>query len=272
MVSLQLRAFATSPAASPPLVARRWLEQLSGFTGALPQVQALLAQALLLNGDLAAAQSKAADLLQRDPQDAGAHVLACSIALAQERPQQALVALELAVSADFAVRETPMYHIVQARALMAGGRLEEAQRVLEAAMALPGVKAQLTPAQRQRLGRRLAEPSTSERASIYLLLAQVLQRLSAKPDAPEAKKVGCRPALEDQSGACPGKGAAVPTAVGMHPVSSCIAAIAAAITAAATTDHLPSIYPPRSTSAMRCASSAAPARRCAPLWPTASWP
>ncbi len=152
-------------------------------------MQAQLARCLLLNGDPAAAQTKAADLLQRDPQDAGAHMLACSIAMAQDKPQQALAALELAVSADFAVRDTPLYHIGQAKALLAASRLEEARRVLDAAMALPGVRKQLNPAQRQRLGRRTVEPSVSERASIYLLLAQVLQRLSNNPEAPEAKKV-----------------------------------------------------------------------------------
>jgi tetratricopeptide repeat protein 21B len=153
-------------------------------------VQALAARALLLDGQVAAAQAKAADLLQRAPQDAGVHLLACSIALAQGQHQQALAALELGVAADFSVRDTPGYQVLQARALLGAGRLEEARRMLEAAMALPGVRAALTPGQRQRLGRRLAEPSTSERASAYLLLAQVLQRLSSKPDAPEAKKVG----------------------------------------------------------------------------------
>jgi tetratricopeptide repeat protein 21B len=152
-------------------------------------VQALAARALLLNGELAAAQAKVADLLQRDPQDAPAHLLAAAAALAQGQPQQALAALELALSSDFAVRESPTYQVLQARALLGAGRLEEARRVLEGAMAAPGVRAPLTPGQRQRLGRRLAEPSTSERASVYLLLAQALQRLSCKADAPEAKKV-----------------------------------------------------------------------------------
>jgi hypothetical protein len=56
-------------------------------------------------------------------------------------------------------------------------------------MNLPGVRTALDPKQRQRLTRRVVEPSTHERASIYLLLAEVLSRISKLPDAPEAKKV-----------------------------------------------------------------------------------
>lgn len=75
-----------------------------------------------------------------------------------------------------------------------GTTVGPATQALEAAMALPGVRTALTPQQRQRLGRRVVEPSLHERATVYLLLAEVLSRLSKMPDAPEAKKVrggGC---------------------------------------------------------------------------------
>ena len=63
-------------------------------------------------------------------------------------------------------------------------------KVLETAINLPGVRTALKPEQRDRLGaRRIQEPSMHERATIYLLLADVLGRLSKLPDAPEAKKV-----------------------------------------------------------------------------------
>ncbi len=63
------------------------------------------------------------------------------------------------------------------------------QQVLETAMALPGVRTALTPQQRARQIRRTAEPTMHERASLFLLMAEVLSRLSKLPDAPEAKKV-----------------------------------------------------------------------------------
>ncbi len=56
-------------------------------------------------------------------------------------------------------------------------------------MALPGVRSALTAQQRSRSVRRIIEPTLYERASVYLLLAEVLSRQSKLPDAPEAKKV-----------------------------------------------------------------------------------
>lgn len=56
-------------------------------------------------------------------------------------------------------------------------------------MALPGVRTAMTPQQRGRLGKRLAEPTLAERATIYLLLAEVLSRMAKGPESPEAKKV-----------------------------------------------------------------------------------
>lgn len=47
----------------------------------------------------------------------------------QDKPQLALAALDQAVSANFAVRETPLFHIVSARVHMSSGRLEEARKV-----------------------------------------------------------------------------------------------------------------------------------------------
>lgn len=57
--------------------------------------------------------------------------------------------------------------------------------MLEAALAAPGVRAPLSPEQRDRLARRGLEPSLHERASVFLLLADVLQRLweQARPEA-----------------------------------------------------------------------------------------
>ncbi|GBF90474.1 hypothetical protein Rsub_03470 [Raphidocelis subcapitata] len=64
--------------------------------------------------------------------------------------------------------------------LMANSRLEEARKVLETALAAPGVRAPLSAEQRERLSRRGLEPSLHERASVFLLLAEVLQRLWAQ--------------------------------------------------------------------------------------------
>jgi hypothetical protein len=63
-------------------------------------------------------------------------------------------------------------------------------QVLEAALSLPGVKGKLSAEQRGRLAARGALPSTTERASLYLLLVEVLRRSGTAADQAEARKVG----------------------------------------------------------------------------------
>lgn len=64
------------------------------------------------------------------------------------------------------------------KALIASGRLHEARTALDAALQLPGVRAALTSReQRERLAKKGMEPSTHERASVFLLLAEVHSKL-----------------------------------------------------------------------------------------------
>ena len=67
-------------------------------------------------------------------------------------------------------------------------RAPDALQVLETAMNLPGVRTAMSPQQRARFTRKVVEPSLHERATIYLMLADLLAKMSKMPDAPEAKK------------------------------------------------------------------------------------
>ena len=49
-------------------------------------------------------------------------------------------ALEAARASNFEVRNTPVFHLLKARLLDAGGQTEEAVATLEEAMQLPGVR------------------------------------------------------------------------------------------------------------------------------------
>ncbi|GLC77752.1 hypothetical protein PLESTB_000959000 [Pleodorina starrii] len=180
-----------APTEAPsPLISKvtRALDMLNKQAPALLESSLLHARALYLNGSLDAALRKAGEILRMNPEDSGAHLLICSVYVAQDKPDLAVSALDQAVSSNFAVRETPLYHVVQSRVLVANGKLEEAKRVLESAMNLPGVRTPLTTQQRGRLGRKVVEPTLHERATIFLLLAEVLAKISKIPDAPEAKK------------------------------------------------------------------------------------
>lgn len=61
--------------------------------------------------------------------------------------------------------------------------------MLEAALALPGVRGTLNAEQAARLAKKGCLPSLHERASIYLLLVEVIGKLTRSPDSAEAKKV-----------------------------------------------------------------------------------
>ncbi|GIL85609.1 hypothetical protein Vretimale_13293 [Volvox reticuliferus] len=180
-----------APTEAPsPLISKvtRALDLLNKQAPALLESSLLHARALYLNGLLDAALRKAGEILRMNPEDSGAHLLICSVYVAQDKPDLAVSALDQAVSSNFAVRETPLYHVVQSKVLIANSKLDDAKRVLESAMNLPGVRTPLTAQQRARLGRKVVEPTLHERATIYLLLADVLTRISKMPDAPEAKK------------------------------------------------------------------------------------
>ncbi|PNW81978.1 hypothetical protein CHLRE_06g268800v5 [Chlamydomonas reinhardtii] len=180
-----------APTEAPsPLISKvtRALDLLNKQAPALQESALLHARALYLNGNLDGALRKAGEILRMNPEESSAHLLICSVYVAQDKPELAVSALDQAVSSNFAIRETPLYHVVQAKVLVANNKLDDAKRVLESAMNLPGVRTALTVQQRARLGRKVVEPTLHERATVYLLLADVLARQSKIPDAPEAKK------------------------------------------------------------------------------------
>jgi tetratricopeptide repeat protein 21B len=102
---------------------------LSRFLGAHPEAQLLYARTLFLNGALDAAARKAASILRSNRDSTQAALLVVSIHLQQGRPSDALAALEAAVSADFGIRDAPLYQLVHARVLVANGQLDAARKV-----------------------------------------------------------------------------------------------------------------------------------------------
>lgn len=95
---------------------------------------------------------------------------------------------------------------IASQVLVANGRLEDARKVLDTAMAAPGIRAPLSAEQRERLSKKGLEPSTHERAGVYLLLAEVHQKLWAQKqqrqqqDAAAAASPGLQLSGAPQSG------------------------------------------------------------------------
>ena len=88
----------------------------------------------------AAAGQAVQAVLTLDATCAGAHLLAAYLALYAEQWKASSAALEQARSCDFEVRNTAHYHFVKARLLVASGQLDDARKVLQAAVELPGVR------------------------------------------------------------------------------------------------------------------------------------
>ena len=70
---------------------------------------------------------------------------ACAMLHVQGKVAAAQEALDQAVGISFAIRETAAYATIRAQLLLAQGKDEEAERLLQAAMSMPGVKHQVLP-------------------------------------------------------------------------------------------------------------------------------
>ena len=101
----------------------------------------LHAKLLFLAAQPAAAQQAVQVALALDPTCAAGHLLASYLALYGEQWKASSAALEQARSCDFEVRNTPHYHFIKAKLLVASGQLDDARKVLVAAVDLPGVRA-----------------------------------------------------------------------------------------------------------------------------------
>eukprot|EP00899_Mesostigma_viride_P018008 jgi/Mesvir1/26208/Mv02392-RA.1 len=165
--------------------ASKVLEFVTKFVPGLLEAQLLLAKCRFLANDVDAAQRTCMLCLRLEPSFADAHVLLSQVYLHQGKLKVASQSLEQAMSHNFAVRESPTYHIVRARVLLGANEREEALHVLQAAMALPGIrraaKSAALPAQKAKKG--AADVSLNDRVTIFLLLAEVHNALGHVPEA-----------------------------------------------------------------------------------------
>ncbi|KAA6420554.1 MAG: tetratricopeptide repeat 21B [Trebouxia sp. A1-2] len=171
--------------ASPLLTkCERLLQALLKHCPGMAQAHLLLAESHHLGGNSPVALRKVADVLHRAPDNISAHMLLTRIYLHQGNSSAAQEALDQAVGISFGIRESAAYASVKAQLLLAEGSSEEAERLLQAAMNMPGVKRQPTSQPRQKgISRWGAEPSVSERLAVYLLLAHTLTEVAKIPEA-----------------------------------------------------------------------------------------
>lgn len=176
---------------------RRLLSELVEIVPAMLGAQLMLAKTLFISGEFEDAERALQICLKLDAQCAPAHIIQAQICLQRENYQQCSQSLEQARSLDFEIRNTPIYHLMKTKLLEASGQIEDALKVLQAAMELPGVrkpKAASTvggAGAQAMLSLNVSNPSASlkgvvplqDRISIFLELAEVLVKLGQVPEA-----------------------------------------------------------------------------------------
>ena len=156
--------------------------------GLMP-AQLLLMRTRYVAGQHDAASRTANAILRLDDGCADAHLILSQIFLSKGNHRSAQNALDNAIANNFAVRESPMYSIISAQCKVLDEDFEGGLKELEAAMKLPGVKTAMTPQQAEAARKKKALPiSTQDRATVYLMYAQVLGQINRTAEADAAVK------------------------------------------------------------------------------------
>ncbi|KAJ1480809.1 hypothetical protein T484DRAFT_1668725 [Baffinella frigidus] len=157
----------------------RVLDQVSRVAPGMLEARVLQARARYLSRDFDGAQSVLADAISLDPSHASSHMLMAQIFIEMERFRDANASLEQALSHHFEIRESPTYFLLRAQVHQRMAEWPQALKVLESAMALPGVKGG-PGAGKGKGGKPVA---LDQRAAIYLNLAKVHAELEHTPEA-----------------------------------------------------------------------------------------
>ena len=158
------------------------LEALTKHVPGCIEAVYLLALAKHLSGMTSAAQSGAQYCLRIDSTYADAHLLMAQVHLTQGNLASAAQSLQTGLSYNFEVRESPRYHIIQARIHIAEKNAREGVKALLAAMKLPGVKRSLQQVQgtKKKSKRSLA---LADRVSVFLELARAYTAIDQTSEA-----------------------------------------------------------------------------------------
>ncbi|KAJ3382196.1 Tetratricopeptide repeat protein 21B [Entophlyctis sp. JEL0112] len=138
-----------------------------------------------LMGDLVTAQSMANACLKIDAAHAKAHILTAQVHLANKNAKGCLSALDIGLSMNFEVRHILTYHVLKAKALKMQGNNEEAIKILSGALGMSIMRDSAEDSDVPKIKRSDAVPSTSEKISVYLELAEAYSKLKNAKEAAE---------------------------------------------------------------------------------------
>ena len=166
--------------AAPPVMKKCSivLEEITRVAPGLLEAVYLLARIKYLSGDIDGAKSSAQYCLAQDNTHADALLLMASINVYQGNISAASQSLEIGLSYNFEVRDSPTYHLINAKIQQAEGNIEGSIKTLAKAWKLPGVKRALAPGTK---GKKIV--TSAERVSVYLALAQAFYKAGQSHEA-----------------------------------------------------------------------------------------
>jgi tetratricopeptide repeat protein 21B len=165
------------------------LEAMCRRAPGLMPAQLLLMRTRYVAGQHDAASRTANAILRLDDGCADAHLILSQIFLSKGNHRSAQNALDNAIANNFAVRESPLYSIISAQCKVLDEDFDGGLKELEAAMKLPGVRTAMSAREAEAARKKKALPiSTQDRATVYLMYAQVLGQLNRAGEADAAVK------------------------------------------------------------------------------------
>jgi tetratricopeptide repeat protein 21B len=165
------------------------LEAVCRRAPGLMPAQLLLMRTRYVAGQHDAAGRTANAILRLDNACSDAQLILSQIHLSKGNHRSAQVTLDNAIANNFAVRESALYSIISAQCKVLDEDFEGGLKELEAAMKIPGIRTAMTPQQAEAARKKKALPiSTRDRATVFLMYAQVLGRLERTAEADAAVK------------------------------------------------------------------------------------
>ncbi|CAF0992440.1 unnamed protein product [Didymodactylos carnosus] len=182
------------PGQQPDSLLRKSSGILEPLTKAVPGLLEglfLLAKVKYLCGEIDEAKKVLKRIVDQEPSYSDAYILLAQVSIRENNLHAANEALEQGLSYNFELKSHPIYHLIRSRIMKKEGNYEEACKLLQNAMALPGVKKAvkdtkqkaslaMTPRTKAISG---IEILTQDRVSVYLELAEIQMLLNRVHEA-----------------------------------------------------------------------------------------
>lgn len=165
------------------------LEQLTRAVPGLLEGLFLLAKVKFLSGETNEAKTVLRRIIDQEASYSDAYILLAQVHTREGNTQFAYDALQQGLSSNFELKSHPLYHLIRARILKRENKFEEASKLLQTTLNLPGVKKRTEDSSKTPRGKSQDQLTSSvpittqDRASVYLELVEIQLLLNRVPEA-----------------------------------------------------------------------------------------